>query len=201
MLSLSRTCLHCNFRYSIDQNAEGDVLFTIDVDSGLITTTRRLDREEVAWHNITVMASEIGMYDSEAWILSAFIDIFFYDGFWGKHREPIYQWNLYIESSILLELWTGNTLSRRNNWPWSLNHWYWPKQMYPWRRSVALLDWCWGCCWHADVALKVDRVNQFFFSFSYLFFSLFLSLLFFFFTDAYLSNYLSSTLFFTVVFS
>ncbi|XP_043078148.1 cadherin-6-like [Puntigrus tetrazona] len=51
--------LHCNFRYSIDHNAEGDALFTIDVDSGLITTTRSLDREEVAWHNITVMASEI----------------------------------------------------------------------------------------------------------------------------------------------
>ncbi|CAM4592057.1 unnamed protein product [Leuciscus chuanchicus] len=46
-------------RYSIDQNAEGDALFSIDVDSGLITTTRSLDREEVAWHNITVMASEI----------------------------------------------------------------------------------------------------------------------------------------------
>uniref|UniRef100_A0A672QNB6 Cadherin 18 n=1 Tax=Sinocyclocheilus grahami TaxID=75366 RepID=A0A672QNB6_SINGR len=46
-------------RYSIDQNAEGDALFNIDVDSGLITTTKSLDREEVAWHNITVMASEI----------------------------------------------------------------------------------------------------------------------------------------------
>ncbi|XP_016366288.1 cadherin-18-like [Sinocyclocheilus rhinocerous] len=46
-------------RYSIDQNAEGDALFSIDVDSGLVTTTRNLDREEVAWHNITVMASEI----------------------------------------------------------------------------------------------------------------------------------------------
>ncbi|XP_016338388.1 cadherin-18-like [Sinocyclocheilus anshuiensis] len=45
-------------RYSIDQNGEGDALFTIDVDSGLITTTKSLDREEVAWHNITVMASE-----------------------------------------------------------------------------------------------------------------------------------------------
>ncbi|KAK2900940.1 hypothetical protein Q8A67_009055 [Cirrhinus molitorella] len=46
-------------RYSIDQNAEGDALFSIDVESGLVTTTRSLDREEVAWHNITVMASEI----------------------------------------------------------------------------------------------------------------------------------------------
>ncbi|XP_059419604.1 cadherin-18-like [Carassius carassius] len=46
-------------RYSIEQNAEGDALFSVDADSGLITTTRSLDREEVAWHNITVMASEI----------------------------------------------------------------------------------------------------------------------------------------------
>ncbi|XP_073704177.1 cadherin-18a [Garra rufa] len=46
-------------RYSIDQNTEGDALFSIDVESGLVTTTRSLDREEVAWHNITVMASEI----------------------------------------------------------------------------------------------------------------------------------------------
>uniref|UniRef100_A0A671K2D2 Cadherin-18-like n=1 Tax=Sinocyclocheilus anshuiensis TaxID=1608454 RepID=A0A671K2D2_9TELE len=48
-----------------DEDLEGDALFTIDVDSGLITTTKSLDREEVAWHNITVMASETGMYDSE----------------------------------------------------------------------------------------------------------------------------------------
>ncbi|XP_026098131.1 cadherin-18-like [Carassius auratus] len=46
-------------RYSIEQIADGDALFTIDVDSGLITTTKSLDREEVAWHNITVMAAEI----------------------------------------------------------------------------------------------------------------------------------------------
>ncbi|XP_059357800.1 cadherin-18-like [Carassius carassius] len=46
-------------RYSIEQIADGEALFTIDVDSGLITTTKSLDREEVAWHNITVMAAEI----------------------------------------------------------------------------------------------------------------------------------------------
>ncbi|XP_051556277.1 cadherin-18-like [Myxocyprinus asiaticus] len=46
-------------KYSIDQSAEGGTLFSIDANSGLIKTTRSLDREEVAWHNITVMASEI----------------------------------------------------------------------------------------------------------------------------------------------
>ncbi|KAA0719256.1 Cadherin-18 Cadherin-14 [Triplophysa tibetana] len=46
-------------KYFIDQNAEDDTLFSIDAISGLIRTTRSLDREEAAWHNITVMASEI----------------------------------------------------------------------------------------------------------------------------------------------
>ncbi|XP_065132485.1 cadherin-18 [Paramisgurnus dabryanus] len=46
-------------KYLIDQNTEGDTLFSIDASSGLIKTTRSLDREEAAWHNVTVMASEI----------------------------------------------------------------------------------------------------------------------------------------------
>ncbi|XP_051984119.1 cadherin-18-like [Xyrauchen texanus] len=46
-------------RYAIDQNAEEGTIFSIDANTGLIKTTRTLDREEVALHNITVMASEI----------------------------------------------------------------------------------------------------------------------------------------------
>ncbi|XP_055058040.2 cadherin-18 [Misgurnus anguillicaudatus] len=46
-------------KYLIDQNTDGDTLFSIDASSGLIKTTRSLDREEAAWHNVTVMASEI----------------------------------------------------------------------------------------------------------------------------------------------
>ncbi|KAI7809325.1 cadherin-18a [Triplophysa rosa] len=46
-------------KYFIDQNAEDDTLFSIDAKSGLIKTTRSLDREEAAWHNITVMTSEL----------------------------------------------------------------------------------------------------------------------------------------------
>ena len=36
--------------------------FTIDADSGVIRTTGLLDREAQPWHNITVMASEVGEY-------------------------------------------------------------------------------------------------------------------------------------------
>ncbi|KAL2097590.1 hypothetical protein ACEWY4_006797 [Coilia grayii] len=46
-------------RYSIDQTSHGDTSFSIDAHTGLITTNQMLDREEAAWHNITVMASEI----------------------------------------------------------------------------------------------------------------------------------------------
>lgn len=47
-------------RYSIDQTNQGDAGFSIDAHSGVITTNHMLDREEAAWHNITVMASETG---------------------------------------------------------------------------------------------------------------------------------------------
>ncbi|XP_066508070.1 cadherin-18-like [Hoplias malabaricus] len=46
-------------RYSIDSSANGEALFSIDANSGLIKTTASLDREAVAWHNITVKASEV----------------------------------------------------------------------------------------------------------------------------------------------
>ncbi|XP_030628958.1 cadherin-18 [Chanos chanos] len=46
-------------RYSIDHSADGDSLFKIDANTGLIKTRQSLDREHEAWHNITVMASEV----------------------------------------------------------------------------------------------------------------------------------------------
>ncbi|KAM9845016.1 cadherin-18-like [Aulostomus maculatus] len=46
-------------RYFI-KNEEGRLLYyTIGVNSGIIRTTQVLDREETAWHNITVMAAEV----------------------------------------------------------------------------------------------------------------------------------------------
>uniref|UniRef100_A0A8C2XEG4 Cadherin-12 n=1 Tax=Cyclopterus lumpus TaxID=8103 RepID=A0A8C2XEG4_CYCLU len=47
-------------RYFLDSKEEGVRLFRIDESSGLIRTTQPLDREDVSWHNITVMASEVG---------------------------------------------------------------------------------------------------------------------------------------------
>ncbi|XP_069581684.1 cadherin-18-like [Brachyistius frenatus] len=46
-------------RYFIDNEEERRLYFTIGVNSGIIRTTRVLDREETAWHNITVMAAEV----------------------------------------------------------------------------------------------------------------------------------------------
>ncbi|XP_013995895.1 cadherin-18 [Salmo salar] len=46
-------------RYFVDHSEEEQVYFTISVNNGVIKTTRSLDREDVAWHNITVMASEV----------------------------------------------------------------------------------------------------------------------------------------------
>ncbi|KAJ3611751.1 hypothetical protein NHX12_021765, partial [Muraenolepis orangiensis] len=42
-----------------EEEAVGVRYFTIDGDSGVIRTTRPLDREAQPWHNITVMASEV----------------------------------------------------------------------------------------------------------------------------------------------
>lgn len=49
-------------RYYLDSKEEGMRYFRIDEGSGLIRTTRPLDREDASWHNITVMASEVGRY-------------------------------------------------------------------------------------------------------------------------------------------
>ncbi|XP_078101187.1 cadherin-7-like [Sander vitreus] len=45
-------------RYSIDRKSDVERYFTIDSISGVITTARSLDRETVAMHNLTVLATE-----------------------------------------------------------------------------------------------------------------------------------------------
>ncbi|XP_053496678.1 cadherin-18 isoform X1 [Ictalurus furcatus] len=45
-------------RYSIKQREGSEGYFDIEPISGLIRTTHLLDREDIAWHNITVMAKE-----------------------------------------------------------------------------------------------------------------------------------------------
>ncbi|XP_068594330.1 cadherin-18-like isoform X1 [Cebidichthys violaceus] len=46
-------------RYFIENKEERPLYFSIGVNSGIIRTTQVLDREETAWHNITVMAAEV----------------------------------------------------------------------------------------------------------------------------------------------
>lgn len=46
-------------RYWMNSTGAGESLFNIDAESGVITTTQPLDREDTPWHNITVMASEV----------------------------------------------------------------------------------------------------------------------------------------------
>lgn len=49
-------------RYFLDSKEEDERYFRIDESSGVIRTTQPLDREDMTWHNITVMASEVGRY-------------------------------------------------------------------------------------------------------------------------------------------
>uniref|UniRef100_A0A3Q2QA35 Cadherin 18 n=1 Tax=Fundulus heteroclitus TaxID=8078 RepID=A0A3Q2QA35_FUNHE len=46
-------------RYYLDSKEDGVRYFRIDESSGIIRTTQPLDREDIPWHNITVMASEV----------------------------------------------------------------------------------------------------------------------------------------------
>ncbi|CAG00324.1 unnamed protein product, partial [Tetraodon nigroviridis] len=47
-------------RYMIPQYTDIERFFSINSEDGLITTTKPLDRETQAWHNISVSATEIG---------------------------------------------------------------------------------------------------------------------------------------------
>ncbi|XP_066493770.1 cadherin-11 [Tiliqua scincoides] len=53
-------------RYIIDRHTDLDRYFSINAEDGSITTTKSLDREEMAWHNISVVASEVHNRHQEA---------------------------------------------------------------------------------------------------------------------------------------
>ncbi|KAA8580532.1 hypothetical protein FQN60_013490, partial [Etheostoma spectabile] len=46
-------------RYSIERSSDPDKFFYIEITSGSLMTVRLLDREEIGWHNITVLAMEM----------------------------------------------------------------------------------------------------------------------------------------------
>uniref|UniRef100_A0A8C9G789 Cadherin-20 n=1 Tax=Pavo cristatus TaxID=9049 RepID=A0A8C9G789_PAVCR len=48
-----------SIRYSIDRSSDPGRFFYVDITSGALMTARPLDREDVSWHNITVLAMEL----------------------------------------------------------------------------------------------------------------------------------------------
>uniref|UniRef100_A0A8C6PB52 Cadherin-20 n=1 Tax=Nothobranchius furzeri TaxID=105023 RepID=A0A8C6PB52_NOTFU len=46
-------------RYSIERSSDPEKFFYIEITSGSLMTVRLLDREEIGWHNITVLAMEM----------------------------------------------------------------------------------------------------------------------------------------------
>ncbi|NWU05042.1 CAD20 protein, partial [Cephalopterus ornatus] len=48
-----------SIRYSIDRNSDPGRFFYVDITSGALMTARPLDREDISWHNITVLAMEL----------------------------------------------------------------------------------------------------------------------------------------------
>uniref|UniRef100_A0A8C5WF31 Cadherin-20 n=1 Tax=Leptobrachium leishanense TaxID=445787 RepID=A0A8C5WF31_9ANUR len=48
-----------SIRYSIDRNSDPGRYFYVDITTGALMTARPLDREEVSWHNITILAMEM----------------------------------------------------------------------------------------------------------------------------------------------
>lgn len=49
----------CVSRYSIERSSDPEKYFYIEITSGSLMTVRSLDREEIGWHNITVLAMEM----------------------------------------------------------------------------------------------------------------------------------------------
>ena len=60
--SMFHTCCVSSFRvtrYSIERSSDPDKFFYIEITSGSLMTVRSLDREEIGWHNITILAMEM----------------------------------------------------------------------------------------------------------------------------------------------
>ncbi|KAH0617986.1 hypothetical protein JD844_016827 [Phrynosoma platyrhinos] len=48
-----------SIRYSIDRSSDPGRFFYVDIATGALMTARPLDREDISWHNITVLAQEL----------------------------------------------------------------------------------------------------------------------------------------------
>uniref|UniRef100_A0A668TQ38 Cadherin-20 n=1 Tax=Oreochromis aureus TaxID=47969 RepID=A0A668TQ38_OREAU len=63
-------------RYSIDRSSDPDKYFYIEITSGSLMTVRSLDREEVGWHNITILAMEMSPVYKWSQLLLALLESF-----------------------------------------------------------------------------------------------------------------------------
>lgn len=54
-----------SFRYSIDWKSDLDSYFDIDPVEGTISTNELLDRESIAQHNISIVATKLSEYDND----------------------------------------------------------------------------------------------------------------------------------------
>lgn len=54
-----------SFRYSIDWKSDLDSYFDIDPVEGTISTNELLDRENIAQHNISIVATKLSKYDNK----------------------------------------------------------------------------------------------------------------------------------------
>lgn len=52
-------------RYSIDRSSDPGRFFYVDITSGALMTARPLDREDISWHNITVLAMELSKENAD----------------------------------------------------------------------------------------------------------------------------------------
>ncbi|XP_044282347.1 cadherin-20 isoform X1 [Varanus komodoensis] len=48
-----------SIRYSIDRSSDPGRFFYVDITTGALMTARPLDREDISWHNITILAIEL----------------------------------------------------------------------------------------------------------------------------------------------
>lgn len=58
-LKLALSHLLACYRYSIDRRTDMDHLFNVHPGNGSVFLLKSLDREETAWHNISIIATEL----------------------------------------------------------------------------------------------------------------------------------------------
>lgn len=95
-------CCICVCRYSIERTSDLDKYFYIDITSGALMTVRTLDREEMSWHNITVLAMEMSKSHQGSQIQDNLTQTLM------QNSKAVFVFFLHIEGEASFE---GNTFS------------------------------------------------------------------------------------------